>query len=121
MPIGAVRDLTGCRRLFLEPRSPKHRQYEALRAFFVEGRSSVEVARTFGYTPESFQVMCHHFRRDPDPVFFVSPRAGPRHRPGRQGARDRMVAMRKQNHSVYEISEALKEGGYRLSPSAVRQ
>jgi hypothetical protein len=121
MPIGAVRDLTACRRLFLEPRSPKHRQYEALRAFFVEGRSSVEVARTFGYTPGSFQVMCHHFRRDPDPIFFVSPRSGPRHRPGRQGARDRIVAMRKQNHSVYEISEALKEGGYRLSPSAVRQ
>ena len=31
MPIGAVRDLTACRRLILEPQSPKHRQYEALR------------------------------------------------------------------------------------------
>jgi hypothetical protein len=48
--------------------------------------------------------MCHHFRRDPDPVFFVSPRAGPRQRPGRHSARDRIVTMRKQNHSVYEIS-----------------
>jgi hypothetical protein len=121
MPFGALRDLSTCRRFFLEPRSPKHRQYEALRAFFVEGKPSAEVARTFGYTPGSFQVLCHHFRRDPDPAFFISPHSGPRPRTGRQTARDRIVAMRKQNHSVYEISEALKQSDYRLSPSAVRQ
>jgi hypothetical protein len=63
--------------------------------------------------------MCHHFRRDPEPVFFVSPRSGQRRRPERQAARDRIVAMRKQNHSVYEISEVLKESGHQLSPSAV--
>jgi len=110
-----------CQQIFLEPRSPKHRQYEALRAFFVDGRPSTEVARAFGYTPGSFHVMCHHFRRDPDPVFFLAPRSGPRPRPGRPSARDRIVALRKQNHSVYEISEALKEVGHPLSPSAVRQ
>jgi hypothetical protein len=116
-----VRDLRACQRIFLEPGSPKHRQYEALRAFFVEGRPATEVARAFGYTPASFQVLCHHFRRDPDPVFFLAPRSGPRPRPGRPSARDRIVALRKQNHSVYEISEALKETGHPLSPSAVRQ
>lgn len=121
MAIGAARDLRACQRIFLEPRSPKHRQYEALRAFFVDGRPSTEVARAFGYTPGSFHVMCHHFRRDPDPVFFLAPRSGPRPRPGRPSARDRIVALRKQNHSVYEISEALKEAGHPLSPSAVRQ
>ena len=121
MPIGAPRDLRQCQRLFLEPRSPKHRQYEALRAFFVEGRASADAARAFGYTPASFQVLCHHFRRDPEPVFFVSPRSGPRRRQGQQTVRARIVALRKQNYSVYEISDKLKQRGTELSPTGVRE
>ena len=35
---------------FLAPESHLQRQYEALRAFFVEQLPSVEVARRFGYT-----------------------------------------------------------------------
>jgi hypothetical protein len=34
---------------------------------------------------------------------------------------ERIVALRKKNHSVYEISEGIKERGHRLSPSAVRK
>jgi hypothetical protein len=121
MPIGAPKPLTACRRLFLEPSSPRQRQYEALRAFFVEGRQSAEVARAFGYTPGTFQVMCHHFRRDPSPTFFVTPKPGPRAQPKKSAARDLLVALRKRNHSVYEISEKLKESGHPLSPTAVRE
>jgi len=62
------------RRFFLEPSSPKQRQYEALRAYFVEQRPSAEVARAFGYSPGSFQVMCHHFRHSTDAAFFVTSR-----------------------------------------------
>jgi hypothetical protein len=46
-------------RFFLEPASPSHRQYEALRAYFVEGISSQLVAERFGYTAGSFRVLCH--------------------------------------------------------------
>src|SRR2546426_6256442 len=83
--------------------------YEALRAYFVEDRPSGEVARAFGYTPGSFQVLCHHFRRDDDPVFFTSTRPGSRSQPKKSAARELIIELRKQNHSVYEISEALKE------------
>jgi len=34
--IGAPKDLIDCRRFFLEATHPKHRQYEALRAYFVD-------------------------------------------------------------------------------------
>ena len=121
MGIGAPKDLSACRRFFLEPKSPKQRQYEAFRAYFVEGRASKEVARLFGYSPGSFQVMCHHFRRDPDPVFFASPRPGPRSQPKKSAARDLIIQLRKQNYSVYEISEALKQRKRALSPTAVRE
>jgi len=95
--------------------------YEALRAYFVEGRPSHEVARDFGYSPGSFRVLCHQFRRDPDPHFFVSPSSGPREQPKKAKAHDLAVALRKQNRSVYEISEALKEQAMALSPTAVRE
>jgi hypothetical protein len=52
--IGKPKDLSQCRHFFLTPASAKQRQYEALRAFFVEGRPSREVARAFGYSTGSF-------------------------------------------------------------------
>lgn len=121
MPIGAPKSIRSCRRFFTEPSSPKQRQYEAFRAFFVEERPSSEVARAFGYTPASFQVMCHHFRREPRPEFFVSPKSGPRMQPKKSAARNAVVELRKRNHSVYEISEALKARNIGLSPTAVRE
>jgi len=121
VPFGEPKDLSGCKKFFLEPRLAKQRQYEALRAYFVEDRPSAEVARAFAYTPGSFQVMCHHFRRDPDPAFFVAPRPGPRSQPRKSAARELVIALRKQNYSVYEISEALRDKNVLLSPTAVRE
>jgi len=115
------KDLSICCRFFVQPRSPKHRIYEALRAFFVEGRPSKQVARDFGYSAGSFQVLCHHFRRDPNPIFFVSPRHGPTAQPKKSAARELIIRLRKQNYSVYEISHALKEQKQSLSPTAVRE
>jgi len=114
-------NLTNCRRFFVEPASPRQRQYEALRAYFVEGHPSKEVAETFGYSPGSFRVLCHHFRRNPDLQFFVLPQKGPGSQPKKSAARELVIALRKQNHSVYEISDALKERGMKLGPTAVRE
>ena len=121
MSVRLPKDLSDCRLFFLTPASAKQRQYEALRAFFVEGRPSREVARAFGYSTGSFQVLCHHFRRESDPVFFVSPRPGPRDQPKKSAARNLIVELRKRNYSVYEISESLKERQLSLSPTAVRE
>lgn len=121
MPIELPKDLTVCRRFFLEPQLPRHRLYEALRAYFVEGRPSHQAARDFGYTPGSFRVFCHQFRRDLDPAFFATPQHGPRTQPKKSAARDVIIELRKQNHSVYEISETLKERHLALSPTAVRE
>jgi len=93
--------------------------YEALRAYFLEDGDSQEVARDFGYSPGSFRVLCHQFRRNLDPEFFVSPRPGPKDQPKKSRARERVVALRKLNRSIYEISEVLKSEGMPLSPTAV--
>lgn len=121
MPLGAPKDISECRRFFAEPRHPRQRLYEALRAYFLEGRAPKEVARSFGYSVGYFHLLCHHFRRDPDPSFFVSPRLGPRSQPKKSAARELLIRLRKQNYSVYEISQALKERHCPLSPTAVRE
>jgi len=111
--------LTKLTRIFLEPATPTHRQYEALRAYFVEGLPSHEVAKRFGYTPGSFRVLCHQFRQNPQRSFFLLPQKGPRNAPKRDLVRDHVIALRKQNFSIYDISEALKAEGHTLSPVAV--
>ena len=121
MVLGTPVILTEPRRFFLKPRQPKQRQYEALRAYFLEGRSSQEVARAFGYSPGAFRVLCHAFVRDPSPLFFVSSRPGPRSQSKKSAARATIIALRKQNHSVYEISQLLQERKIALSPTAVRE
>jgi hypothetical protein len=106
-------------RRFVEPTNSAHRQYEALRAFFVEGVPSAEAAARFGYTPGSFRVLVHQFRSDPKRDFFI-PTASQGRAPGKQKRlREQVVALRKQNLSVHDISRALAHDGHSLSPAVI--
>jgi len=119
--IRAPYSLTDCWRFFEEPATPRQRQYEALRAFFVEELTSAEAAQRFGYSPGAFRVLCHAFRRRELPEFFATARTGPREQPKKSRAHEQIVALRKRNYSIYEISQALKEQGTPLSATAVRE
>src|ERR1700745_261436 len=121
MPIGSPIDLTECRRFFEKPATPSQRQYEALRAYFVEGLASAEVARRFGYSPAAFRMLCYDFRRGQLPNFFTPRQPGPREQPKKSKVREHVVALRKRNYSIYDISRALKEQGMSLGTTAVRE
>ena len=114
-------DLSPIAHFFLAPESPLHRQYEAFRAYFVDGSPSHEVARRFGYSPGSFRVLCHEFRHDPDKQrrFFQSVQHGPRYAPARDPVRELVVAMRKRNLSVYDIQRELAQAGHTISINAL--
>ncbi|HTF74829.1 MAG TPA: transposase [Bradyrhizobium sp.] len=92
-----------------------------MRAFYLERLPSAEVARRFGYSPGAFRVLCHAFRHADLPGFFAAAHPGPREQPKKSRAHERIVALRKRNYSVYEISQALKEQGTPLSATAVRE
>lgn len=102
---------------FAAPDTPLHRQYEALRAYFVEGLSSTDVARRFGYSPGGFRVLCHQFRheRGKRRGFFQTPHHGPRTAPARDRVRELVIALRKRNLSVYDIQRELAAGGHTIS------
>src|SRR3954464_7680283 len=118
---GSAIELTDLARAFTVPANATHRRYEALRAYFVEGLPGVEAARRFGYTPGSFRVLVHQFRRDPDRIFFTPTTKGPQAAPKADPVHDRIIALRKQNLSIYDISRALHDEGHPLSPVTISQ
>jgi transposase len=121
VPVSAPYSLTDCRRFFAKPATARQRQYEALRAFYVDQLPSAEVARRFGYSAGAFRVLCHAFRHGDLQEFFSATRPGRRDHPKKSRAHDQIIALRKRNYSVYEISQALKEQGTSLSATAVRE
>jgi transposase len=104
---------------FLEPVNAHHRQYEALRAYFVEGRPAAEVAEQFGYTPGSLRVMAHEFRRNPHRDFFLPSERRTPSGGKRQRLREAVVRLRKQNLSVHDISRTLTREGQPISAASV--
>jgi transposase len=113
------KNLTDPAACFLQPANSTHRQYEALRAFFVEGLPSAEVARRFGYSPGSFRVLVHEFRQNTQRAFFLPPAKGPQTSPKKNRHREQIIALRKQNLSIYDISQTLHDQGHDISPAAV--
>src|SRR5262245_59269342 len=89
---------------FLQPHNATHRQYEALRAYCVEGLPADQVAARFGYTTASVRALIHQFRLDPQRPFFRTPAKGPQAAPKKDWHRTQVVALRKQNLSIYDIS-----------------
>jgi len=69
-------DDTAIQQYFTRPTQTYHRQYEALRAVVVDGRSQKEVADAFGFRYGSLRLLVCEFRRcfaaEPliDPPFF---------------------------------------------------
>ena len=115
----SLQDKLSLARRFLQPRNATHRQYEALRAYCVEEQTAAQVARRFGYTIASVRALIHQFRQDPDRPFFRTPAKGPHAPPKRTRLHAQVIALRKQNLSIYDISRALQQAGQALSPAAV--
>lgn len=104
---------------FLEPANSHHRQYEALRAYFVEQRPAAEVAEQFGYTPGTLRVMACEFRRNPTRSFFLPSERQVRPDSKRTRLREPVISLRKQNLSIHDISRALSREGQPVSAGTV--
>jgi transposase len=115
----SAKKITDYARFFLESSNSTHRQYEALRAYFVEGLSNKQGAEHFGYTEGSFRVLVHQFRQNPYRQFFLPPAKGPHKAPKRDKTREQVIALRKQNLSIYDISRTLSTEGQKISPVSI--
>jgi hypothetical protein len=107
---------------FLEPNISKQKQYEALRAFYVEGLPANEVAQEFGYSPLYFKKMRSEFvqqlNKEENP-FFQTLKTGPQKRFTDEIVIEKMIILRKQNYSIQDIRMVLESEGYTISLDAI--
>lgn len=105
---------------FLNPQSPSQRQYEALRAYLIEGLSAEEAGGRFGYTPATLYSLCRELRAG-RLQFFPPVKLGPKKAPKKDAARSRVIELRKRNYSVYDIRDLLRSEGLSLSHVLISQ
>lgn len=118
---------------FISPSTVAQKQYEALRAFFVDNMSVKNVADNFGYTPRTVNSLVADFKKiiknysdnsndsndkEQDP-FFRTKKKGRKQKTQTQQMTSSIVEMRKKNLSVPEIKVALDAEGIRLSEKNV--
>jgi hypothetical protein len=105
---------------FTRPADGPQRRYEALRAYFVEGRTAGEVAGALGYSTQAVEALVRDFRAGRR-EFFAATRPGPQTAPGKDAARERIVALRQAGHSIDEIAHALAAEGTPLNRTGISE
>ncbi|MGH7333976.1 MAG: transposase [Candidatus Rokuibacteriota bacterium] len=105
---------------FTEPGHPAQRRYEALRAYFVEGRPAAQVADALGYSSQAVEALVRDFRSGRR-EFFLDTRPGPKVAPAKQAAREQIVVLRQAGHSIDEIAEALLAAGTPLNRTGIAE
>ena len=105
---------------FLKPATAAQRQYEALRAHLVEGLPAPQAAARFGYSSATLYTLGRELRGG-RLHFFQPLKPGPKKAPKREAARTRVIELRKQNHSVYDIQRLLRGEGVAISHVLIHQ
>ena len=109
--------------LFTVPAQVNQRRYEALRAHYVDGLSYAEAGRRFGYTRWTMIDLARQHRAGKLVLF------APPGRPGRpkgaasrkEAVRARVIELRRQGLSTYEISARLSIEGTPLNRTSVAE
>lgn len=95
--------------MFTAPEQVNQRRYEALRAFFVDGLSHAEAGHRFGYTRWAMVNLVREHRAGRLELFAPPRRPGPPPgaAPAKDRARGRVIELRREGLSTYEISARL--------------
>ncbi len=99
---------------FQNPKTPQQRQYDALRDYYLNGLSQKETAKKYGYAPTSFQTIVRDFKKQKI-VFFPQKKRSPRKKQISGSIVERIVDLRKMNHSITEIQDLLEQDGHSWS------
>jgi transposase len=108
---------------FTAPEQVNHRRYEALRAFFVDGLTHAQVAQRFGYSRWSVVNLVREYRAGALDLFTPPRKPGPPPgvAPAKDRARGRVIQLRREGLSTYEISARLSVEGTPLNRTGVAE
>ena len=109
---------------FLNPSSVPQKQYEALRAYYVENRSAKEVAKDFGYKHRGFTSIVLNFNKklaegNGENLFFADVQKGRKPTKDVNRAKDTVIGLRKKYLSLEEIKVALDALGLPVSEKTI--
>ena len=105
---------------FTAPAQVNQRRYEALRAYYLDGLTYAEAGRRFGYTRWAMIDLARQHRAGKLALFAPPGRPGrPAGAPRKDAVRTRVIALRRQGLSVYEISARLTVAGTPLNRTSV--
>ena len=108
---------------FTAPQQLNQRRYEALRAFFVDGLTHAQAAERFGYTRWTMVDLVHDYRAGKLELFAPPRKPGPPPgvAPAKDRARGRVIELRRQGLSTYEISARLAAEATPLNRTSVAE
>ena len=95
------------------------RRYEALRAYLFQGASLQQAADATGYTRDALASLVRDLRAGRLTVFAPAGTPGRKSAPKKDAARGRVIELRRDGLSVYEISTRLTQEGTPLGRTAV--
>jgi transposase len=106
---------------FTAPEQVNQRRYEALRGFFVEGLTHAQAGQRFGYTRWSMVNLVREYRAGKLELFAPPRKPGPPPgvAPAKDRARGRVIELRRDGLSTYEISVRLGAEGIPLNRTSV--
>ena len=109
---------------FTSPQNAHQKQYETLRAFYLEGQPATTVAQHFGYTLSSFYALTRDFRKClqqdyPGSQYFITESAGAKLRFEGTQTEKLILELRKKSLSTPDIKSILDALGHSISQRSI--
>lgn len=109
---------------FLQPFSVSQKQYEALRMYYVEEKTAIQVAEKFGYKYRAFTSLVSDFKKDIEQdnfseKFFIQKQAGRCRNEDENKIKNIIIKLRKKNFSIEDIKISLDATGYKISENTI--
>ena len=105
--------------LLTSPSQVNQRRYEALRAYLYGGASLAQAADATGYTRAALASLVRDLRAGKLTLFAPPGTPGRKSAPKKDAARARVIELRREGLSIYEISTRLTQEGTALGRTAV--
>ncbi|UCE08032.1 MAG: hypothetical protein JSW07_08390 [bacterium] len=108
---------------FINPKHLFQRQYEALRAFYVEKKAAKQVAFQFGFSVTYFNKLRSYFHQTLEqgqmPNIFATPNPGRNPKSVETNVKQQVISLRKENHSIVDIKAILDAKNIYLSQNQI--
>lgn len=105
-------------KFFKHPSTPGQRQYEALRAYYLDDVPGHEVARRYGYTYAAFNSLKQKLKSGVINFFVTQPKGSKSSRISEE-IRNKIISYRNKRLSAHQISEVLDTFGEIVSVSTI--